>query len=180
MSATNPSAYASGPAPTLSMRLSCPPSCQRTLSAEPYGPTVPAHTLSGWTAFASGYRPQVPLRTTVPTTGLRILLASPGPVNSPAVFFPQVVFRPFRTGCGEDGIRTRYPLLAKQVLYRLSYFPSFSSPHVRVPGFEPGTSALSELRSSQLSYTRGRRSLETQEPNHSGLALSANRIPGES
>ena len=25
---------------------------------------------------------------------------------------------------------------------------------VRVPGFEPGTSALSELRSSQLSYTR--------------------------
>ena len=95
-------------------------------------------------------------------------------------FFPQVIFRPFRTGCGEDGIRTRYPLLAKQVLYRLSYFPSFSSPHVRVPGFEPGTSALSELRSSQLSYTRGRRSLETQEPNHSGLALSANRIPGES
>src|SRR5262245_14103454 len=25
---------------------------------------------------------------------------------------------------------------------------------MRVPGFEPGTSALSELRSSQLSYTR--------------------------
>lgn len=33
--------------------------------------------------------------------------------------------------------------------------PRPDPPRVRVPGFEPGTSALSELRSSQLSYTRG-------------------------
>src|SRR5439155_7870701 len=45
--------------------------------------------------------------------------------------------------------------LAKQALYQLSYFPDLGrQPRVRVPGFEPGTSALSELRSSQLSYTR--------------------------
>src|ERR671938_519538 len=35
---------------------------------------------------------------------------------------------------------------------------------MRVPGFEPGTSALSELRSSQLSYTRD------VQPNPSSLA----------
>src|SRR5262249_18364386 len=103
----------------------------------------------------------------------------PAPSTRPRQFFRNSLSDP-RTGCGEDGIRTRYPLLAKQVLYRLSYFPLFHSPHVRVPGFEPGTSALSELRSSQLSYTRGSRPPETQEPNRRGLALSANRIPGES
>ena len=26
-------------------------------------------------------------------------------------------------GCGEDGIRTRDPLIANQVLYQLSYIP---------------------------------------------------------
>ena len=76
--------------------------------------------------------------------------------------------------CGEEGTRTPDLLLAKQALYQLSYFPFSQSTRaacsppmrmlvcvaaslcgrVRVPGFEPGTSALSELRSSQLSYTR--------------------------
>ena len=57
--------------------------------------------------------------------------------------------------CGEEGSRTPDLLLAKQALYQLSYFPGPDrQPRVRVPGFEPGTSALSELRSSQLSYTR--------------------------
>ena len=57
---------------------------------------------------------------------------------------------------GGEGIRTPDPLLAKQVLYQLSYTPGCDRPAIPllgVPGFEPGTSALSELRSSQLSYT---------------------------
>src|SRR5947209_12034541 len=43
-----------------------------------------------------------------------------------------------------------------------------------VLGFEPRTSALSELRSSQLSYTPAvfRFVPKTNEPNHSGSALS--------
>lgn len=61
--------------------------------------------------------------------------------------------------CGEEGNRTPDLLLAKQALYQLSYFPEPCRKHcgacnVRVLGFEPRTSALSELRSSQLSYTR--------------------------
>ena len=57
---------------------------------------------------------------------------------------------------GGEGTRTPDPLLAKQVLYQLSYTPEcdrLPRPLLGVPGFEPGTSALSELRSSQLSYT---------------------------
>jgi hypothetical protein len=57
---------------------------------------------------------------------------------------------------GGEGTRTPDPLLAKQVLYQLSYTPECDRPSIPllgVPGFEPGTSALSELRSSQLSYT---------------------------
>ena len=58
---------------------------------------------------------------------------------------------------GGEGTRTPDPLLAKQVLYQLSYTPGCdrlpNRPLLGVPGFEPGTSALSELRSSQLSYT---------------------------
>src|SRR5690348_4072943 len=44
---------------------------------------------------------------------------------------------------------------------------------VRVPGLEPGTSALSELRSSQLSYTRV---VQTKKPNRRGLALPTLRL----
>jgi hypothetical protein len=57
--------------------------------------------------------------------------------------------------CGEEGTRTPDLLLAKQALYQLSYSPEpCAANRVRVLGFEPRTSALSELRSSQLSYTR--------------------------
>ena len=60
--------------------------------------------------------------------------------------------------CGADGDRTHDLRLAKPALSQLSYIP-LSSPRARaaavgVLGFEPRTSALSELRSSQLSYTR--------------------------
>src|ERR1700761_9444778 len=59
----------------------------------------------------------------------------------------------FRAGCGEEGTRTPDLLLAKQALYQLSYSPEpCVANRVRVLGFEPRTSALSELRSSQLSY----------------------------
>jgi hypothetical protein len=71
-----------------------------------------------------------------------------------------------RVGSGEDGNRTRDLLLAKQALYQLSYFPDcVRQPRVRVLGFEPRTSALSELRSSQLSYPRDFQRRQTQEPN---------------
>ena len=86
---------------------------------------------------------------------------------------------------GEDGTRTRDPLLAKQVLYQLSYFPALVRQlRVRVPGFEPGTSALSELRSSQLSYTRDTPPLPLPVKHKSqtsiGLALSDTWLVGES
>ena len=67
--------------------------------------------------------------------------------------------------CGDDGTRTRDIQLAKLALSQLSYIPGLRHPcwlalragkvplKVRVLGFEPRTSALSELRSSQLSYT---------------------------
>src|SRR5262245_42588104 len=57
---------------------------------------------------------------------------------------------------GDDGDRTRNLRLAKPALSQLSYIPSCAAQEpcaVGVLGFEPRTSALSELRSSQLSYT---------------------------
>lgn len=74
---------------------------------------------------------------------------------------------------GDDRARTDNPRLAKPVLSQLSYVPESEqgtasreqnvqncsliaipcSTEVGVPGLEPGTSALSELRSNQLSYT---------------------------
>lgn len=84
------------------------------------------------------------------------VVASFVPVNPSRDFFSSVPCADLTgPGCGEDGTRTRDLLLAKQALYQLSYFPDLvRQPRVRVPGFEPGTSALSELRSSHLSYTR--------------------------
>ena len=78
-----------------------------------------------------------------------------------------------KTESGDDRARTDNPRLAKPVLSQLSYVPERKrvrnpvtdeipdSHRVGVPGFEPGTSALSELRSNQLSYTpeNGTRSL---------------------
>ena len=57
--------------------------------------------------------------------------------------------------CGDDGVRTRDLRLAKPALSQLSYIPQILGrlATMGVLGFEPRTSALSELRSSQLSYT---------------------------
>ncbi len=54
---------------------------------------------------------------------------------------------------GDERNRTADPLLAKQVLSRLSYIPpiQFSTWMVGLPGIEPGTSRLSSVRSSRLS-----------------------------
>jgi hypothetical protein len=65
---------------------------------------------------------------------------------------------------GDDGVRTRDLVVANHALSQLSYIPSSEgsflisdlrllTPELGVLGFEPRTSALSELRSSQLSYT---------------------------
>ena len=76
---------------------------------------------------------------------------------------------PRETRGGDERNRTADPLLAKQVLSRLSYIPDpnaecrmriaefpilhspFRIPVVGLPGIEPGTSRLSSVRSSQLS-----------------------------
>ena len=54
---------------------------------------------------------------------------------------------------GDERNRTADPLLAKQVLSRLSYIPPIQFPTwmVGLPGIEPGTSRLSSVRSSRLS-----------------------------
>jgi hypothetical protein len=52
---------------------------------------------------------------------------------------------------GADRARTGDPLVANQVLSQLSYSPG-SSGLVGLSGFEPLTSRLSAVRSSQLSY----------------------------
>ena len=91
---------------------------------------------------------------------------------------------------GDDRARTDNPRLAKPVLSQLSYVPEkprAKSPEPRiwtldaghltldskvgVPGFEPGTSALSELRSNQLSYTP----FAISEFLRSGCSMSSDR-----
>jgi hypothetical protein len=63
------------------------------------------------------------------------------------------IFLPLVTG-GDDGTRTRDLVDASHALSQLSYIPfALQRAKVGVLGFEPRTSALSELRSSQLSYT---------------------------
>ena len=56
----------------------------------------------------------------------------------------------FEPVSGDNEIRTRDPLLARQVLSQLSYIPR---PHkMGSSGLEPPTSRLSGVRSNQLSY----------------------------
>jgi hypothetical protein len=52
---------------------------------------------------------------------------------------------------GDDRVRTDDPLLAKQVLFQLSYVPAGAS-LVGQGGFEPPTPRLSSVCSNQLSY----------------------------
>ena len=51
---------------------------------------------------------------------------------------------------GDDEIRTRDPLLARQVLSQLSYIPTTFT--MGSSGLEPPTSRLSGVRSNRLSY----------------------------
>ena len=56
----------------------------------------------------------------------------------------------FKPVSGDNEIRTRDPLLARQVLSQLSYIPR---PHkMGSSGLEPPTSRLSGVRSNRLSY----------------------------
>src|SRR5438552_15760095 len=75
--------------------------------------------------------------------------------------------------CGDDGARTRDLVVANHALSQLSYIPGYAAKplSVRVLGFEPRTSALSELRSSQLSYTRSKPGQQKSQTSK-GLALS--------
>ena len=53
---------------------------------------------------------------------------------------------------GDEETRTPDPLLAKEMLYQLSYVPELPEPEVvGVSGLEPETSALSGQCSNQLS-----------------------------
>src|SRR5438128_935337 len=93
------------------------------------------------------------------TYNFNVLTASL-PVNPFLSIFPKIRYLRQRDRAGlqrsgDDGIRTRGLRCAKPTLYQLSYIPFGSRRSgVRAPGVEPGTSALSELRSSQLSYAR--------------------------
>ena len=81
--------------------------------------------------------------------------------------------------CGEEGTRTPDLLLAKQALYQLSYSPEpCAANRVRVLGFEPRTSALSELRSSQLSYTRDTNPMKREGQTVFGLAPTDHPLSG--
>ena len=63
--------------------------------------------------------------------------------------FSRYIFWMFPSS-GDNEIRTRDPLLARQVLSQLSYIPR---PHkMGSSGLEPPTSRLSGVRSNQLSY----------------------------
>jgi hypothetical protein len=55
------------------------------------------------------------------------------------------------SGGGDEETRTPDPLLAKEMLYQLSYVPAPGVGMVGDSGLEPETSALSGQRSNQLS-----------------------------
>ena len=76
--------------------------------------------------------------------------------------FSRYIFRMFPSS-GDNEIRTRDPLLARQVLSQLSYAPVvliaklyilnlWNFFQVGLSGLEPPTSRLSGVRSNQLSY----------------------------
>ncbi len=59
--------------------------------------------------------------------------------------------RAAREDGGDEETRTPDPLLAKEMLYQLSYVPGLPAGVVGVSGLEPETSALSGQCSNQLS-----------------------------
>ena len=61
------------------------------------------------------------------------------------------VWRRGSGGGGDEETRTPDPLLAKEMLYQLSYVPAPGWGVVGDSGLEPETSALSGQRSNQLS-----------------------------
>ena len=68
--------------------------------------------------------------------------------------FSRYIFRMFPSS-GDNEIRTRDPLLARQVLSQLSYTPRYYQIAFRLMGLnglEPSTSRLSGVRSNRLSY----------------------------
>ena len=62
-----------------------------------------------------------------------------------------IAVAPWGGGGGDEEARTPDPLLAKEVLYQLSYVPSAPGLVVGVSGLEPEASALSGQCSNQLS-----------------------------
>jgi hypothetical protein len=83
----------------------------------------------------------------------------------------------FRLFCGDEGDRTLNLRLAKPALSQLSYVPGCSPEAyatrlvvLGAHGLEPWTSALSGLRSSQLSYAP---LIKQKSQTMIGLALSA-------
>ena len=85
-------------------------------------------------------------------------------------------FTPTGIFFGDDRGRTGNLRLAKPALSQLSYVPQRARRFgVGQPGFEPGTSALSELRSSQLSYTRDVQPNPSIRPGSSHSNKKANR-----
>ena len=64
---------------------------------------------------------------------------------------PELFVLSWPAGGGDEETRTPDPLLAKEMLYQLSYVPARWRAMVGVSGLEPETSALSGQCSNQLS-----------------------------
>ena len=103
------------------------------------------------------------------------------------LYRPRAASRKCFVGSGAEGIRTPDLRRAKAALSQLSYGPA----RVGQPGIEPGTSVLSGLRSSRLSYwpaadawslpdARPRRHLDQEESGAEGDAVGVAWPEGDS
>src|SRR5207302_6715591 len=84
--------------------------------------------------------------------------------RAPRIFTISRLRRPAQVFCwgGAEGIRTPDLRRAKAALSQLSYGPARR--RVGQPGIEPGTSVLSGLRSSRLSYWPAADAFESTRP----------------